>query len=82
MGRFIRDFGFLGFFLLVPVGVYCLWVGTENHSPDAPVYLIGGAALASGGLVGLFSSVREHFILREHVRYAQGKRGRGTSDPH
>jgi hypothetical protein len=80
MGRFIRDFGFLASVLLLPVGIYCLGVATENRGPDASLYLIGGAALASGGLVGICSSIREHFIMRDQVRYAHGKRGRETPD--
>ena len=79
MGRFIRDFGLLFSVLLLPVGIYCLDVGTGSHSPNASVYLIAGAALSSAGLLGMCSSIREHFIMRDHVRYARGSRRNGTS---
>jgi hypothetical protein len=73
MGRFVRDFGFLASILLLPGGIYCLRVGTENRGPDAPFYLLAGAAFASGGFLSICCSIREFFIARSHVRYAHGK---------
>jgi len=76
MGRFLRDLGLLVCVLLLPVGIYCLHAATDNSGSNSPLYLLGGAALASGGLFGLWVCVREHFVMRDHVRYAQGKSGR------
>jgi hypothetical protein len=74
MGRFIRNFGFLTFALLLPFGLYLLQVGTENHGSDASFSLLGGAVLVASGLVSVSSAIREHFILRDHLRYARGRR--------
>ena len=74
MERFVRDFGFLAFVLLLPFGIYFLQAGMENHSSQASFSVIGGAVLVSCGLVSASSAIREHFILRDHVRYAHGKR--------
>lgn len=79
MGRFIRDFSFLVSILLLPFGIYCLRAASDNRGPEAAISLLGGAALASGGLLGLYSSVREHFIMRDHIRYANGRRRQRTS---
>jgi len=79
MGRFVRDFGLLLFVLLLPFGVYCLRVAIDDRGPEAAFSLLEGAILASGGLLGLCASVREHFIMRDHIRYAHGKRRQGIS---
>jgi len=73
MGRFIRDFGFLGSLLLLPLGIYGIWLGTDSRGPNASSFLIVGAAATAGGVLGLCTSIREHFILRDHVRYAHGR---------
>jgi hypothetical protein len=81
MERFIRDFGFFVSLLLLPAGVYCLRVGSENRGSDATLFLIGGAALASGGFLAICSSIQKHFIMRNYVRHAHGKERQETSDP-
>lgn len=80
MERFIRDFGFLAFLLLLPFGLYLVNAGMENHGSEAPFSLIGGAVLVSCGLVSGSSAIREHFLLRDYVRYARGRKRAGVSD--
>jgi hypothetical protein len=80
MGRFIRDFGFLASVVLLPVGIYLLYAATESRAPDASFSLLGSAFLIACGLLSVYSAIREHFIMRDHVRYAHGRRRPGAAD--